>query len=56
MLGRSCVYPRVVEKPALVPNALKGGCGLPRAYLAVKLKLRYTYILYIHTYMQGWEL
>ena len=25
ILGRSCVYPRVVEKPSLVPNALKRG-------------------------------
>ena len=42
MLGRSRVYPWVVEKPALVPNAFKRGWGLPRAYLAIKLESRYT--------------
>ena len=42
ILGRSRVYPWVVEKPALVPNAFKRGGGLPRAYLAVKLESRYT--------------
>ena len=42
-LGRSRVYPRLVEKPALVPNAFKRECGLPRAYLAAKLDSRYTY-------------
>ena len=44
ILGRSRVYPWVVEMPALVSNAFKRGGGLPRAYLAVKLKLCYTYI------------
>ena len=38
-LGRSHVFPWLVEKPALVPNALRRGGGLPRAYLAVKLEI-----------------
>ena len=43
ILGRSCVYPWVVEKPALVPNAFKWVSGSPHLYLAVKLELRHTY-------------
>ena len=50
ILGRSRVYPRVVEKPALVPNACKRGRGSPHAYLAVKLESRYTYV---HTYIHS---
>ena len=39
------VYPRVVEKPALVPSAFKWVGGLPHVYLAVKLESHYTYLL-----------
>ena len=61
ILGRSRVYPWVIEKPALVPNAYKRGGGLPRAYLAVKLESCYTYIWVYQTslpfYVQehGWR-
>ena len=44
ILGRSHAYPWVVEKPALAANALKRGWGLPRAYRALKLESRYTYL------------
>ena len=53
--GRSRVYPWVIKKPALVPNAFKRGCGLPRAYLAAKLDLRCTYI-HTHTHTKALQL
>ena len=46
ILGRSRVYPRVVEKLALVPNALNGGKGYPaRIWLS-------SWDCTIHTYMK----
>ena len=48
VLGRSCVYPRVVKKPAHVPNALKMGVRLtpcvPGCQAGIAL------YIYIHTY------